>query len=33
LVRHGHLLHYGPDYENMANRTAYYVHRILRSGK
>ena len=30
LVRDGHLLHYGPDYEKMAGRTAYYVDRILR---
>ena len=30
LVRDGHLLHYGPDYEKMSGRTAYYVDRILR---
>jgi putative tryptophan/tyrosine transport system substrate-binding protein len=29
-VRDGHLLHYGPDYDEMAGRTAYYVDRILR---
>jgi len=29
-VREGCLLSYGPDYEEMAGRTAYYVDRILR---
>ena len=29
-VRDGHLLHYGPDFEEMEGRTAYYVDRILR---
>jgi putative ABC transport system substrate-binding protein len=30
LVIDGYLLHYGPDYDEMGGRTAYYVDRILR---